>query len=288
MNLRNCCCLLFATLACTLQAQGPLDGYLKGKGVLDLAPSFSYNTADRFDGPSNQTYDLPYHGSMLALFAEYGLSRKTDLVATAAYVFTENKSGLQDGGLFVKYRPCYKDIGNGGKLGILLGGGLAFPLSDYEPLVTGALGQKAVSAPLRVIAQWETALGLFFNTTAGYTWRLDRLQDDDVAAIRAQRPDYEPVQPQNFTTLLFKAGFPAAHYYFDAWVEWQHSAGGADYQPGVPDLPQAYGVSYTQAGGTLYYSENGKNGFYLSGAKIFGGRNTSRLLRMTAGMVFRF
>ena len=267
--------------------QGPLDGYLKGKGVLDFAPSFSFNSANRFDGAAGQHFSIPYRGSLLSLFAAYGLSERLDLVATSAYVFTEGNSGLQDGGVYAKYRPLYKDMAGAGKLGLLLGWGLSFPLADYEPLATAALGQKAVVAPVRIIAQWETPSGLFANITGGYNWRLDRLSSKDIAAIVAIRPDYQPVQPRDFFTALFKIGFPAAHYYADAWLEWQQTRGGADFTPDVADLPQAYGVSYTQVGGTIYYSESGKNGFFLSGGYILGGRNTGRILRLTVGLVFR-
>jgi len=274
-------------LSFPLLAQGPLDGYLKGKGVLDLAPSFSINTAKRFDGAGGQVYDVGYKGNMLSLFAEYGLSEKIDLVATGAYVFTSTKNGLQDGALLVKYRPVYQEMGGAGKLGLLLGSGLGFPLTNYEPTATGALGQKALIAPLRLIVQWETPLGIFLNLTGGYNWRFDRLREADIAAVRKTRPDYQPVQPSNFATALFKIGFPTARYYLDAWVEGQYTRGGADYLPEVADLPQSFGVSYTQAGGTVYYSENGKSGFYLSTGYIFGGRNTGRILRVTGGMVFK-
>ena len=270
-----------------LFAQGPLDGYLKGKGVLDLAPSFSVNSAKRFEGADGQLYDVGYKGSMLSLFAEYGLGERIDLVATAAYVFTSRQSGLQDGAVLLKYRPVYRRMGQAGKLGLLLGSGLGFPLTNYKPAATAALGQKALIVPARLIVQWETPLGLFFNLGGGYNWRFDRLRDEDIAVVRKLRPDYQPVQPANFATMLFKIGFPAKRYYLDAWVEWQHTRGGADYVPEAPDLPQSFGVSYTQAGGTLYYSENGKNGFYLSTGYIFGGRNTSRILRVTAGMVLK-
>lgn len=282
--------LLFLSLlsAHFLSGQGPLDGFLKGKGVLDLAPSFSFNSAGDFAGANGQNFEVPYRGSLLSVFAEYGLSQRLDLVGTAAYVFTSSQSGLQDGSLLVKYRPVYLDWGSSGRLGALLGAGLSFPLSNYEPTVSGALGQKAVVAPVRLILQWESPIGLFVNLTGGYNWRLDRLREPDIAAVRQARPDYQPIEPADFSTLLFKIGFPAAHFYLDAWLERQYTIGGNDYVPDLPDLPQAYGVSYTQVGGTVFYSESGKNGFFLSGGYILGGRNTSRMLRVTAGLVFKF
>ncbi len=279
--------ILLSLLPLCMRAQGPLDGYLKGKGVLDLAPSFSFNSAQKFDGANKQSFDEPYRGQSLSLFAEYGLTKYLDIVGTAAAVFTPLKSGLQDGGLFLKYRPFYKDLGTAGKIGVLFGAGATFPIADYEPTATGALGQKAITAPLKCIAQWETPLGIFLNFTGGYHLRLDKLSEKDVALIRQERPDYEPIAPQNFTTYLAKIGFPARHFYLDAWAEWQHTPGGNNYTPNVPDLAQAFGVSYTQVGGTAYYSDSGKSGFFISGGYILGGRNVSRIQRITVGAVIK-
>lgn len=280
---------LLLLLPLALPAQGPLDGYLKGKGVLDLAPSLSFNNARDFVGAENVRYDEAFRGNTLSVFAAYGLTKKIDLVGTAAYVFTNAQKGLQDGGLYLKYRPVYKDLGkNGGKLGLLLGAGASFPLSDYEPLAAGALGQRALSIPGRLIVQWESPLGLFLNLTGGYAPRADKLKEADIAGVRRFRPTYMPERPAGHSTVLLKVGFPAKHFYTDAWVEWQKSVGGSDYVPNLPDLPQAYGVSYTQVGGVLYYSENGKSGFLLSGGYILSGRNVSRILRLTIGAVIKF
>jgi hypothetical protein len=279
--------MLLLLVPCFSMAQGPLDGYLKGKGILDFAPSFSFNAATTFDGAGGQSFDEPYKGQALSLFAAYGLTSKLDVVATAAAVFTPTQSGLQDGGIFLKYRPFVAELGKAGKLGVLFGAGASFPLSDYAPTATGALGQKAISVPLRAIAQWETSLGVFFNVTGGYHIRLDKLAAEDIATIRVERPDYEPVAPENFTTILLKTGFPAKHFYLDGWVEWQFTKGGNDFVPMVPDLAQAFGVDYTQVGGTLYYSDSGKSGVFLSGGYILKGRNVSRIQRITLGAVFK-
>lgn len=279
--------LFFFFLPCWLGAQGPLDGYLKGKGRLDIAPSFSFNSARKFLGAGGSAYDEVYHGQMLSLFAEYGLTRHIDLVGNAAAVFTPTQSGLQDGGLFVKYRPVYESLGKAGKIGCLLGTGASFPLRNYSPTATGALGQKAISMPFKIIVQWETPLGLFFNLTGGYHLRLDKLSEADIETIRANIPDYQAINPKNFTTWLAKAGFPAAHFYIDGWVEYQHTTGGNNYVPHVPDLAQAFGVSYTQVGGTVYYSDQGKNGFYLSGGYMLKGRNVGKIQRLTVGLVLK-
>lgn len=270
-------------------AQGPLDGYMKGAGHLDIAPSFSFMRASRFDGGSGQRYDEGYRGNLLALFAEYGVTDRFDLVANIPYIFTSGQQGLQDGGLFVKYRPVYHQSAKKGRLGVVFGTGFSAPLSDYEPTATGALGQRAITVPARLIVQWETPLGLFVNVTGGYNWRLDTYREDDLVRIRQNRPGYNPPDPPGYSTILIKTGLPTKHFYLDGWLEWQYTNpdDGVDYVPNVPDLPQAYGVSYTQIGGTVYYSESGRNGVYVSSGYILAGRNVSRILRLTVGGVVK-
>lgn len=271
-----------------LFGQGPLDGYLKGKGNLHLAASLSNSQATTYFGAPGTRHDLPFKGNLLQIFAAYGLAKNLDLVATLPFAFHENERGFQDGGLYLKFRPFHKPL-FGGKIGAIIGSGLSFPLSKYDVAVAGALGQRAVEWPVKAIFQFETKLGLFLNLTGGWHARLDQISAADVAAVRKLRPDFEPVEPADFTTFLVKIGFPAKHYYLDGWFEWRQTrgGGGSDYQPGVVDLPQSFGVNYRQAGGTFYYSDGGRSGFFISAAQVFSGRNVSKIRRLTGGMVFK-
>jgi hypothetical protein len=267
-----------------------LDGYLKGKGVLDVAPSFSFMQAQDFAGKDGAIYEVPYQGSLLSVFAEYGVTERFDLVANIPYIFTATQSGLQDGGFYAKYRPLYLENVQKGRLGVLMGLGVSLPLSQYEPVAAGALGQRAVVAPVRLIVQWDTPWGPFLNVTGGYNWRLDQYRSSDLERLRRIRPDYNPQDPPDYSTWMLKAGLPAKRFYLDAWWEQQITAPGlgADFAPGIEDLPQAYGVSYAQVGGTVYYSESGRRGVFFSAGKILSGRNVSRILRLTGGMVFKW
>lgn len=281
--------LLFIVQALSATAQGPLDGYLKGKGNLDVAASFSWMHANDFVGGSDQVYPVEYTGNMLSIFAEYGLTEKFDLVASLPYIFTSNQNGWQDGGLYAKYRVIRHQLKQKGYFNVLGGLGASFPLSNYQPVAAGALGQRAVAVPARVIVQWDTHWGPFFNLTGGYNWRLDDYKDTDIRQVQIKRPDYTPEPPPGYATFLLKAGLPTRHFYTDIWLEIQQTSPnkGSNFEPGTVDLPQAYGVSYTQVGGTMYYSENGKRGVFLSGAKMLNGRNISRVLRLTGGVVFK-
>jgi hypothetical protein len=278
-------CLFFVIQG--LVAQGPIDGYLKGKGNVDIAVSFSRNTAKTFLGADNQVYNEAFKGSLVSVFAEYGLTNQLDIVATLPYTFTSEQSGLQDGSLHLKFRPFQFKPKQGGAFHIITAAGISGPLSQYRPLAAGAIGQRAVIFQPKLVLQWETAIGPFFNLTCGYHLRFDELKETDIRAIQVLRPDYSPSSPKDYTSLLFKVGLPAQHYYLDAWVERQITNGGSNYAPMVPDLPQAYGVTYTQIGGTAYYSDSGKNGVYLSSGYLLHGRNVSKIFRITLGVVIK-
>jgi hypothetical protein len=274
------------TFATTSFAQGPIDGYMKGKGKLDIAASYSLNNASIFCGAEGQEYTEPFKGSLLSVFAEYGISDRLDVVATVPFVFTNEQNGLQDGSLHLKFRALQSQINERMKLDVLAAAGISAPLSRYEPLAAGAIGQRAQVIQPRLVLQLNTK-GPFFNLTAGYNLRVDELNAAAVAEVQRTRPSYVPESPRNYSTFLFKMGLPAARYYLDAWVEHQATTGGTNFAPMVPDLPQAYGVTYTQIGGTAYYSETGKRGVYLSSGYILSGRNVSKVLRLTFGVVIK-
>jgi hypothetical protein len=279
--------ILFLFIFFSVQAQGPIDGYLKGKGNFDFAPSFSINSSSTFHGANDALYNYGFRSNLVGLFGEYGLTKDFDLVANAAYIITPTQSGLQDGGIYAKYRFLKSDPNKPFRFHLLGATGASFPLSNYRPVVSGALGTRAFSIPARLILQVETPIGVFVNFTAGYNWRLDKPAIQDVKTITLLQPDYQPIRPASYSTYLIKVGLPRAHYYLDAWFEWQQTYGGADYDPNRLELPQTYGVDYRQIGGTFYYSENQKIGYYLSSAGVLGGRNVSQVFRITAGIVLK-
>jgi hypothetical protein len=279
--------ILFLFFFFSLHAQGPIDGYLKGKGNFDFAPSFSINSSSTFHGANDALYNYGFRSNLIGLFGEYGVTENFDLVANAAYIFTPTQSGLQDGGIYAKYRFLKSDPNKPFRLHLLGAIGASFPLSNYRPIVSGALGTRAFSIPARLILQMETPIGLFVNFTAGYNWRLDKPSNTDIQTITLLQPDYQPLRPAPYSTYLLKVGLPRTHYYLDAWFEWQRTWGGADYDLNRLALPQTYGVDYRQIGGTFYYSDNQKLGYYLSSAGILGGRNVSQVFRITAGIVLK-
>ena len=287
--------LAAATLpALTGRAQGPIDGYLKGAGEADIALGVSATGADVFVGGGGEEFrDFPFRATLLSGFVAYGISDELDFVASVPFVITETTSGLQDGAAFVKGRLLRVPLGRSGadggsdeSLDVLGAIGASLPLSDYDIVAAGAIGQRAKVIQPRLVAQYNRP-GFFASAVLGYNYRFDELDELRLAEIQRTRPAYFPEQPKDYVTTLLRAGVPTSRLYVDAWVEIQQTLGGRDFVPEVVELVQPYDVDYTQVGGTVYYSEGPRLGFALSGAGFVRARNSSRLWRASATLIVK-
>ena len=288
------CWILLALLSGYVgaRAQGPIDGYLKGRGEADVAVGVSATGASEFIGGDGTRYDLPFSGTLLSAFATVGVTDELDVIASVPFVITDLNSGLQDAALFVKGRLLRLPLGDASSaddpqhnLDVLGALGVSVPLSDYEVVAAGAIGQRAQVVQPRLVAQYNRP-GFFASTVLGYNYRFDELDGERLAEIQRTRPGYLPEQPSDYLTGLLRVGLPTRRLYVDAWLEVQRTLGGRDFVPDVEELPQPYRVDYQQIGGTAYYSEGGKWGLAASGAAFLGGRNTSRLWRLSGTVIY--
>ena len=292
--LRAITTLLGAGALCLTSAaasgQGPIDGYMKGKGDLDVALGLSATGASTLIGGGGETIRQEFRGQLIGLFAAYGVSDDLDVVASVPYVTTATTSGLQDGGVYAKYRLWSKPIGNAesraGTLDVIAAAGVQVPLSDYEVVANGAIGQRAKLVQPRLVTQWN-GRGYFVSAIAGYNYRFDGLDTQELARIQLTRPGYQPAQPADQVTALFRAGIPTQRFYLDAWLEIQRTLGGESFDSELLQLVQTYDVDYQQVGGTVYYSETAHWGFAGSAARVIGGRNTSEFWRVTGTVVYK-
>ena len=273
-----------------VSAQGPIDGYVKKKGELDVALGLSATGGSNFiDGDGGMVRQM-FRGQLVGLYGAYGVTDQFNVVASVPYVVSETTSGLQDGSVHAKYRLLSKPIGaeekRVGTLDIIASAGVQVPLSDYEVVANGAIGQRAQLVMPRLVTQWN-GRGYFVSAIAGYNYRFDGLDTQELARIQETRPGYQPEQPADQVTALFRAGIPGRRFYVDAWLEIQRTLGGEDFTAGVEELVQAYDVDYEQVGGTVYYSESEHWGFAAGAARVIGGKNTSEFWRLTGTVVYK-
>lgn len=267
--------------------QGPIDGFMKGKGNMDAAISFSDQRSKRFYGAANQEYSLNFQAQMLSFFAQYGLSKEVDAVFSLPFIFGQVENKFQDLGLFLKYRPVHYFLPKGGELDVLLSGGISFPFSDYRPDITGAVGQRAQQIPLRSIVQLKMPNGVFMNGTYTFNYRMDELNDLVVTQTLAENPSFIPENPAHSSVFMGRFGLATTKYFMEIFLERQITHGGVDFRPDVVLPPQLYGVNFTKIGGTFYY-DAGTNGIAFTVSYVPAGRNIGNVFNLSLAFIIKY
>jgi len=221
------------------------------------------------------------------LFMEYGISNKVDAVLTLPFIVGNEEKNFQDMGLFVKYRPLYIPIKQKLKFGIILSTGCSFPISKYEPDVTGALGQRAIVIPIKMVSQLEFEKGGFINFTNTYNFRADKVTDATVEKIRQLNPTFQPSRPGNFITLLVKGGMALEHNYFDLYVEYQKTFGGINFEDNIVKPSQLYSVDYIKVGVGYFYAIDDHTGFSLGASYIPKGENIGNIFSFSGSFIIK-
>ena len=179
--------LLTVTLlaAASAAAQGPIDGYLRGRGRGVVAASASAMSGRSFVGGDGVRYALPFRGQLLGLFGAYGLTDRLDVVASVPFVITDRDAGLQDGALLVKGRVLRAPFGKtaGARhVDVLAALGAQAPLSRYAVVAAGAIGQRAALVQPRLVTQANVP-GFF----ASFETKKSRSTQSGVKSIASSR-----------------------------------------------------------------------------------------------------
>ena len=263
--------------------QGRVDGFLKGKGHLDIALGSNFEANPNYYAGTNLIALQRNIFSASAFFA-YGITNKLDVNLSIPYVNVNGvEAGIQDPAVFLKYKlfsaPLYHirtsveqdglRMKEGAKLHLLLAGGFSSNLTDYQTGGGNALGQQAKTIDIRpVIHLTDIPFGVFVTLQAGYNYKFDPV------------PHAIP--------FAAKIGIAKAKWYADLWYDGQHGIGGFDYQ-GIPSPPsfRELGVSYHKIGGTFYKPINQKLGWYAGLSYTLAGRNFSKGIAGNLGLVYK-
>lgn len=264
---------LFLMINLNLMAQGILDGYMKGKGNLDIAVSYAFEESNEYYKGIILTPVLTTVNSA-GLFAAYGVSNDFDVLFSAPYVKVNNAGGLQDGGLYGRYKIVEKTKKNS-TTRWMLGGGVNAPLTNYELDSLGAVGLQVTSFDARSIFQYEHS-GAFIQFQTGFMWRYDFFND----GITQEVPNFFPIS--------LKVGGASASTYFDVWLDIIAPIGGQDDDNMNRPPLQTFATAYTKVGGTLYFSVSDNFGVVINAATTLNGRNTIKSTRGGVGLIFKF
>lgn len=268
-------------------AQGLLDGFMKGKGNLVTALSYSNESYDTYYVGEKKTQN-PNLGTIktnsLGIFMAGGVTDYLDLIVSAPYVsvkanqgFISDQDNFQDISFFIKGMFLSTSFEDYGTLSLMAAGGISTPLSDYIADSPVSIGNQSTQLDGRLIAQYTSTKGLFLATQIGYIKRGNVAIDRGMEVSVPDAWDY-----------ILRGGGSYKKWYTDAWLQHQNSRNGTNIGPGVP-FPSNE-VDFTRIGFTIYHPiptmEN--FGIAVGGGFTISGRNIGKSNRFSASLVYNF
>ena len=249
----------------TILAQGPISGFLPAPGQWDLAYSYSRESFSTFFDENGERTDRALLARSHNFFLEHGLNQRSSLVISAPYIHNDRTNqGLQDGGLWLKYRNERNEQPQGAH-NVLTAVGLSFPLSGYANDNPLAIGRRASTFHGRLVWQYEASYGWFLHLQSGIDFQ------------------FAPVA-QAALPILVRGGVGTSWFYADAWLERYQSLDG---QANGPQLTAGTGSTWTRVGGTLYFPLRAWVGVLGGLTYVIDGKNIGYSQRWHVGVVFR-
>lgn len=256
-------CCLFMLLAFAVSAQGPISGFMPGRGVTIVAPAYSTeHFNDYLFGKEKMA--SPLRTNAYSLYLEHGFSDTFALVVNIPYLKIDDiNRGLQDGGIFIKYRNQRQQY-KSGNLSAITALGLSFPLSAYPTQTAHPIGAGAISFQGRFLMQYNFQSGAFLQAQSGLEFRL-------LEVIQVAMP------------VLVRFGYGSKWYFAEGWVEWYNTFGnGID-----SNTSGGAGSDWLRVGATLYFPVVKNFGVFVGGARVLTGRNIGLSNRLNVGAVYR-
>ena len=258
--------IYFLFIPLFLFSQGPVDGFYRGKGNMEIGVSGGTSINKKFFAGTD-LITLKRNVSYVSLFMGYGISNNFDVYAAVPYLKVNDEESLQDGSVYLKYRLLTREVSNG-SLQFSLATGFSSNLVDYQTEGGSAIGQEAKVIDIRPVLHYARTSGWFYTLQGAYLYKFDPVP----AAMN----------------ISFKAGKAAANYYFDFWYAYQYSFGGLDYRgEPTPSTFRELGVDYHHIGTTYYQSLTDYLGAFIGASSSLAGRNTVQGFGFNLGVVLK-
>ncbi len=254
-------------------AQPTVDGFMKGKGNLDLVGGLTFDTFSKFHA-AGSLISLGRTTTSASVFASAGITNWLDVQVNLPYVMTaSNWSNLQDVSVFAKGKFLNKSLKKG-TFSALIVGGFSTPITNYPTQGLNAIGQQATAtaaaaaAAARLVMQYFANNGWFGMIQGGFTSRSNPTPASIPVAV--------------------KIGKAANNYYFDIYYDIQNAKGGSDYRAGKNRAFTTLGVSYHKLGGTFYKPFNeGKMGVAFGAYSVLAGRTVGQSFGGSTAFIYK-
>ena len=286
--------LIFSSIPLFSNAQTEQDALMMPEQNLCVAGIAGYNSwTNYWEGTFKRDNEnigrLSIRYGMLML--SYGLKKNINVVASVPYVSTKatqgtlsKLNGIQDIGLFIKWRTIQKKLGKQ-DISLFGVGGFSAPSNDYNidliPMSIG-LGSSVLSARLILDIQRNK----FFSTmSAGYMYRSNVKIDRPAYYTTRQINSYEVEMP-NAGNIQLRTGYRSKKLIAEASLSNMTTFGGFDIRKN--DMPFVSNkMNSTNAGlEAKYYPFNQALGINANVWHTLKGRNVGQATGYSAGILY--
>jgi hypothetical protein len=247
--------LIISFSSLSVGAQAPVNGFMQGKGKGSAVISYyTENYIRAYESPPNSGTQINSRvkSKVVSAFTTFGLSKEVDLQINLPYSSASGevtkeirdnigpkneKSGLQDISIYVKYNPINFKFRKS-NLSLLGAAGLSTPFGDYEIdqkyQSAVSIGSRSTQLTGIFLLHYKLNLGLFFTGSAGYSVRSNHVPN---AAI-----------------IEFKTGFAGRRFYVDGYLARQTSSSTESSQNSMNNFSAFSGsnINYARIGFNLF------------------------------------
>lgn len=277
--------IIFIIFPLASTAQTEQDALMMGNQKLCIAGSFAFNSWENywegdFKRDNANIGRLEAQSAMLML--NYGINNNLNVMASLPYISTRatrgtlsGMNGLQDLGVFLKWRPIKMKVGNQ-TISLLAVGGYSIPSNDYNidfmPMTIG-LGSEVISG--RLIADYKTNR-VFATVSAAYLHR-NNVEIDRTAYYTDHQINSSTVRMPDAGNFQLRTGYRDALVIAEAFLDNTTTFGGFDIRKN--DMPFVSNkMNSTRVGmeGKYYFKKMPSLGLHANVWRTIAGRNVGQ------------
>ncbi|GAB3807405.1 hypothetical protein GCM10028819_44210 [Spirosoma humi] len=287
--------LVFLNLASKTQAQGLIDGFMRGQRKASLAIIGSQSTFDTYYVNKAETKN-PNLGTVttqaLTVVGTYGLGYDLDLIVAVPYVRTQasagyspKQEGFQDASATLRWEAFDYKFGKA-KLSWLFAVGYSVPVENYVNDALVAIGRGSRNLDGRTMLHFK-ARSFFITGQYGYIRNGQVTLDHTVNYYDPSQLNPNSgsvVNVPDVTEIIVRGGIVSKVFNIDVWGQQQtpHNRG-TDIGPGVPFPTNA--VGFTRVGATAYVRLLKQFGLLAGYSATLDGRNIGKTTQINGGIV---
>ncbi len=282
--------LLVAVTAVTMNGQSPVDGFMQGKGKGNIVLSYAMEKYDKVLLVPKEVDAVPVFNDVKvtsqSIYATYGILNNLDVVVSLPYItakgnasdavltnlnFQNERKGLQDVSLFLKFNPFNCKVGSS-NLSFIGSIGYQAPVGNYradeglQSII--AIGNRAQTVSFVGIAMFKTKYGIFTTGQFGGMTSTNGVPDSYMSDI--------------------KLGYAANKIYADLFLSYKATLGGNDILGnGFTGFFPGTRVNATKVGLNLYAPVYKKIGLAGGVSSYIAGRNLGKGTIVYGAVVYK-